>query len=197
MGKWRSWRPSEVEKLRALIGQLPMPLVVSRWNRWARRSGIPVRSEASLRRKALELGCSLRPNGEWVAMGAVLRCLGRSRQCIYQWVQAGLVLHQPGALQRASLVELARRKPNLFAGCPESGLLELLQDQSLVASLVAAYPRSRAVPRVKCPVFCLETGETYSSCRAAGRVLHLDGSAISKALQEGRAAAGLHFRLVA
>lgn len=197
MGKWRTWRPAEVEQLQALVGQLPMDLAVTRWNRWAARQGIPQRSEASLRRKAFELGLSLVPDGAWVAMGIARRHLGRSQQCLNDWAAAGWVRHRPGALQRASLMRLAKRRPHLFAGCPPEGLLALLRDPVLVAGLVAAYPSRRAVPRAPQAVQCESTGQVFASQRAAGRALHLDGSAIGKALREDRPAAGLRFRLVA
>lgn len=196
MGKWRTWRPSEVQKLRALVGELPMPLVIQRWNTWARRVGLPPRTEASLRRKALELGLSVVPRGAWVSISEVRRLLDRSQSCLYGWVQAGWVQHRPGALHRASLQQLAMDRPHLFAGCPAEGLLELLRDPALAASIRAAHPRARSVPRRPQRVMCVTTGQVFPSMRAAGRRLHLDGSAIGKAVREGREAAGLRFRLV-
>ena len=197
MGKWRMWRPSEVAQLRALVGERPMADVITSWNRWAARQGIPARSEASLRRKALELGLSVAARGAWVTVSEARRLLGRSQGCLYAWVQAGWVRHQTGTLQRASLQRLARERPWLFAGCPREGLAELLRDVALADQLVAAYPTRRSVPRTPQPVRCLSTGQVFPSMRAAGQAMHLDGSAIGKAIREGRPAAGLVFRLVA
>lgn len=197
MGKWRTWRPSEVERLRVLVGQMPMPLVLQHYNRWAERQGIPVRSEASLRRKALELGLSVVPRGSWVTLNEVRRLLKRSPGCIHGWAAAGWVRHCHGALHRGSLQRLARQRPHLFAGCPVDGLLELLRDEGLVAQLVAAHPQGRAIPRRPQAVECLETGQRFASFRAAGRALFLDGSGVGRAITEDREACGFRFRLVA
>lgn len=196
MGKWRTWQPAEVEKLQALAGELPMPLLLQRWNTWARRMGMPPRTEASLRRKALELGLSLVPRGEWVAIGAAARQLGRSIGCLQEWTRHGWLRHRRGVIWRPSLVALARERPHLFAGCNSSGLRELLQDQELADGILAAYPRCRAMPCRPRPVECLTTGQVFPSLRAAGRALYLDGSAVALAVRKGREAAGLRFRLV-
>lgn len=199
MGKshpWRPWQPEELKRLQALLGQAPMADVVRRWNRWAAGQGIPLRSEASLRRKALALGRSVRPDGEWVAIGTAAQYLGRSESCLQKWIRHGWLRRRHGAIVRASLVALAQDRSHLFAGCPREGLLALLRDEGLADQLTASYPRSRAVPRQRRPVECIDTGEVFTSMRAAGRALHLDGSAVALAVREGRPAAGLRFRLV-
>ncbi|MEB3169071.1 MAG: hypothetical protein VKK97_10120, partial [Synechococcaceae cyanobacterium] len=136
-----------------------MDLVHRRWNAWAQREGIPCRSEASLRRKALELGLSVVPDGQWVAVSIVRRHLERSQPCLYGWAEKGWIVHRPGAVLRSSLVRLARQRPHLFAGCPADGLLALLRDPALVDALVMAYPKARAVPRRSQRVECLTTGQ--------------------------------------
>lgn len=197
MGKWRTWRPSEVQRLQTLIGQAPMPLVTRRWNQWAAQHGVPPRSEAGLRRKAHAMGWSVACCGAWVTLAAAARLLTRSRRSLQSWMQQGLVVHRRGVIQVASLRRLAQSRPWLFAGCPREGLLELLQDTGLVDQLVAAYPCRRSSPRAPHPVECISTGQRFESMRAAGRELYLDGSSIGKAIKEGREAAGLRFRLAA
>lgn len=197
MGKWRSWQPAEVERLTALAGELPVPLLVQRWNAWARRVGLPPRTEASLRRKAMALGLSLVARGEWVMIGAAARQMGRSIGCMQEWTRHGWLRHRRGVVWRPSLVALARERPHLFAGCDPDGLRQLLQDTELAEGILTAYPRCRAMPCRPRAVECVTTGQVFPSMRAAGRALHLDGSAVALAVREGRPAAGLRFRLVA
>lgn len=174
-----------------------MPLVLQRFNAWAKRQGLPPRSEASLRRKALGLGLSVVPQGEWVMIGAAARQIGRSIGCLQEWTRHGWLRHRRGTVWRPSLVALARERPHLFAGCNPDGLRELLQDAALTDAILAAYPARRAMPCRPRAVECITTGQVFPSMRAAGRALHLDGSAVALAVREDRPAGGLRFRLVA
>lgn len=193
----RAWTKEEAWQLQELAGDMPFVLVVQQWNIWATRNGIPHRTSISLRRKLAAIGGTGRAFGSWLCLGDVARMLGKHRSTVLQWANAGFIRYHKGgpysSVNRDDLIQLARERPQLFAGTDRDNLLLLLEDADLADSILERYPRrywgvgrGRRVRRV-------DTGQVFATCQAAAQAANLHYTAITKALREGRPAAGMRF----
>jgi len=198
--QYRRWTEDEALMLQELAGDMPFPRVCQQWNLWAAREGLPSRSSESLRRKLVELGVSRRVSGSWLCVGDVARMLGKSRSTIRLWCADGLIRHHKAgpysSVSRDDLIQLARKRPRLFAGCDRGNLLLLLEDEDLVSSILERFPRrywgmgrGRRIRRV-------DTGEVFATYREAAAAAHMSDKTIIKALQNGKLACGLQYELV-
>lgn len=73
-----AWSVAELELLDDWAETLPLKLLVSAWNRRARKEGRPTRSLRSLEKKLLERGHSLVPSGGYLSVSVVAKLLNRS-----------------------------------------------------------------------------------------------------------------------
>ncbi|MEB3320143.1 MAG: hypothetical protein VKI63_04300, partial [Cyanobium sp.] len=135
------WSQPEVDRLVELVGDFPWPDVVSRYNKWARATGHPVRSSNALTCKANRLGAARIPVGRWITLALIHNTLGISHNCPARWVKRWPdILHpsQPNDdtngriyIRRDNLRRFARLHPEQFGGVPQSNLLMLLEDEPL------------------------------------------------------------------
>lgn len=195
------WTEDELSQLQWLLGDLPWPLVVQRYNIWARRNGHPPRTELGMRRKVEQLGVSRRPVGAWITTGLVCQLLGVSTETPLRWLREGLIpslRFGKGAahnhyIKRTDLQKLARLKPHLFGGQDESTLVQLLDHERLAKALVALEMPS---PKQSKPVVCIETGRRYPSIGKAARAVYVTPSRLQKVVgRVNRTAAGCHWRV--
>lgn len=197
---YRMWSEAELQEWQDLVGELPFPMAVRRWNRWAEAQGLPKRSRDSLRHKAKELRLSTLPQlGDWVTIGDVKRLTGRDRTTVSQWVAKGWIKRYyhgiASAVRRKELRRLAREHPVALSGCDRGDLVQLLEDEELADAVVRQFPRRY---QSKChgqAVICETLGRRFRSYAEAGRALHMDRHTIRRATLEGRRAGGMTFRL--
>lgn len=193
----RAWTPAEVDRLQAMVGQMPFCLVIEHWNAWAEREGIPIRTPGSLGRMADRLGDSRMPDGKWVGVGEVARALGRHPSVIWRWCRRGMVAYcrsgNRSAIKRASLRKLARKMPEAFCGSSRDGLLYVLEDAQLADAIRRDYPERIKGRGNGSPVRCIERDVVFPSCSAAGKALHMSESTVRLSLRTGKPVAGLRF----
>lgn len=188
------WTAAEVDKLQELAGDYPWPAVPARFNVWARRNGLPERTELALCHRCEVEGFSRVCTGSFISTGAIRALTGAGWLTIQRWINTGeLTIARSGRklyIQRDTLRRFVQRRPEYFTGLPVSSLTQLLDDEKL-AQRLAAQPRSWVTGKRR-QVRCVDTGEVFASAAEAGRRFHLSRSAISLAVLGKRPVAGGH-----
>lgn len=188
------WTAAEVEQLQEIAGDWPWPVVPSRYNSWARRQGLPERTEIALRQRCEAEGFSRVCCGEYISTGTIRALTGAGWLTIQRWIDSGqLIIARSGRklyVSRRTLRKFVRRQPEYFNGLPISSLTQLVDDERLAEQL-AARPRAWVAGKRR-QVRCVDTGEVFPSAAAAGRRFHLSRSAVSLAVLGKRDVAGGH-----
>lgn len=83
-----AWSQTELELLDDFAETQPLRLLVSVWNRLARKEGRPTRSLRSLEKKLWERGHSLKPYGGYLSVSVVARLLNRSQTWVKTLIEA-------------------------------------------------------------------------------------------------------------
>lgn len=190
MANGLAWSEAETEALLELLGDSPFPVVVSCYRRWACQQGFPRRTAKALKTRAYLLGQSLRPTGQWLSSSAIAELLGRDRTGVCRWATCGWVRRRDRLMLRADVVKLARARPWLFGGCERGGLVQLLEDEALADSILAAYPKRSCQLQ---PLLCVTTGKRYRSIHAAAAANYIDRRGLVIAMRENREVLGLRF----
>jgi hypothetical protein len=197
----RKWSDDELNQLQWLLGDLPWPLVVQRFNIWAKRNGHVQRTELAMRRKVEQFGGSRRAVGAWITTGLVCQLMGVSHETPLRWLRDGWITSlrfgdgpaHNHYIKRQDLRKLARLKPHIFGGQDEATLIQLLDQERLAKTLVAM---ELPLPRQRKPVVCIETGRRYPSIGKAARAVYVTPSRLQKVVgREDRTAAGCHWRV--
>ena len=190
------WSAAEAEYLDRLVGDLPWPVVLDRFQRHARRQGWPKRSDKAVALRLRRCGQRARcRSGEWVNAPGVAELLGVPPDRVACWLrrpttQAILqpVMHQGlRYMERRNWRRLAQLEPEVLGGIPADLLFLLLEDRELAEQVAARHPLPLGDYRVR----CVETGRIYPSAQAAGRALGITGGAISLAISQRRPVAAL------
>jgi hypothetical protein len=188
------WTPPEIEQLQEIAGDWPWSVVPSRYNSWARRQGLPERTEIALRQRCEAEGFSRVCRGEYISTGTIRALTGAGWLTIQRWISTGqLIVARSGRklyINRRTLKKFIRRQPEYFWGLPVSSLTQLVDDERLAEQL-AAQPRAWVTGKRR-QVRCVDTGEVFPSAAAAGRRFHLSRSAVSLVVLGKRSAAAGH-----
>lgn len=201
------WTPIEDEHLAELVGDIPWPFVLRRYNDWAAAHNLPRRSVASLSCRQQALNLERQPIGEWITTGFICRTLHISENRIRVWLErfpSILFPSRPGRctrsriyIRRDRLRTLARRHPEQFAGCNADDLFILLECRDLAEQIAAAHPNppaGLAGYRRPCrPVRCLTTGETFPSVFAVAAAVGRSHTYVCESIRRGWRCAGRHF----
>lgn len=186
------WSAAEVAMLQELVGDYPWPQVPPRFNAWARRHGLPERSELALCHRCEVEGFSRVCTGSYISTGTIRHLTGAGWLTIQRWINTGeLVVARSGRklyVSRDALRKFVRRRPEYFRGLPVWALTQLVDDEKL-ANQLASQPRAWVVGKRR-QVRCIETGEVFSSAAEAGRRFNLSRSAISLVVRGKRCVAG-------
>lgn len=195
----KRWTDQELEILLSMLGDMPWPMVVTKYNAWAISQGYPERTELGMRRKVEGRRISRRPVGAWITTGLISQLLGVSQETPLRWLRDGYIrsirFGQGAAhshyIKRKDLQRLARERPHLFGGQSVDTLIQLLDHERLAAALVAMeMPHSRQSK----PVVCIETGRRYPSMGSAARAVYVTPSRLQKVVDRpGKTAAGYHW----
>lgn len=192
------WTQKEEDILLSLAGDLPWSIATRRYNQWATMNGYAKRSKRALYRRVHILGHSTRAAGQWLDTAAIAQLLGVHGETIRRWDRKGWVhVYQQGRkkyINRKSLVQLAKERPQLLAGHDRNSLFLLLEDEVLAARL-AATKRKNTGLRAK--VLCIETGLIYPSLQAAAQSQWVTRAAITGAVRRGSRCNGYHWKRVA
>lgn len=193
----RAWSAAELSRIASMAGDLPLPLLVYSYNCWAQQFGFPVRTERAIESALLRrLRLSVKAGGAWVARPDVARMLGLAPNTVKRWQLLGLPARRFGRsiyVKRADLVTLARRQPEVFAGCDRSGLAQLLEREDLVDKILSLYPsRPQQVRRV----IDIRTGRIWPNQKAACRSLRIGEATMTRFLRQNAPSRLGHFRLL-
>jgi hypothetical protein len=212
-GQRHRWSAPEIEQALTLAGDVPWPLLPLLYNRWAKAHGYPRRTEPALRLRVEASGGGLTPTGTWVTAGSVSTILGlhpnTARDWAIRWPEILQPYQPPGRpgsgrrgfvyLKRDRIRAFARQHPEQFGGIAADRLMLLLEQERLVAAIIARYPRRplQLSERAR-PVRCVETGEVFPSRMAAARANYIGSSAIgTAAMGKCHTAAGFRWQEVA
>lgn len=188
------WRPDELDALMSLVGDVPRPMIVNAYNRWATQHNRPHRTFHAIRFQAIRLGLSFRPTGTWLTDVEIARTLDISRRRVEGWVQnyPDFPRRRIGGgsyVYRADLVRWLKDHPWLLSGISQSNIFCLLEDEDLAEQIATTYP----YPPGAVPVRCIRTGKIYPSTTAAANAIHVVRTAVELAIKEHRPVAGHQF----
>ena len=110
-------------------------------------------------------------------MGLKFKCFGKGLRAKYfmrEWIR-----------------EFAKKRPDLFAGFPESALFQILESEKMAMDLARRERPQWVTPK---PVVCVETGQKYPTIRAAARAAFVTNERMSKVIRKGGTANGMHWR---
>lgn len=189
-----AWTDLEIETLMQLCGDIPRCRIFSAYNAWASGHGYPARSQKALHIKAHRLGLSLRAIGAWLTNKAIADILGISMKTVESWARRypdypkrKVDQRMPcGYTKRSELVKWASRHPHLFGGIDRDRLFMLLENDTVVDSIVKQYPFRPATT----PIKCLDTGKVWPSMRAAANELYVVRATIHDAIRHDHLVAG-------
>jgi hypothetical protein len=195
------WSPEDVEMLAGLCGDMPWPLVVDAFGRWATRNGRPQRTENALLRLCNRRRIPRRTCGAWITTDAIMQLAQVTHGRVTRWIQSGeLPARKFNAggihyLKRADLRTFARRHPHEFGGVSLPALIQLLDNEQLAQRLhEMELPR----PVQLRPVRCVETGRQFESIRAAARACYVTHQRMLQVVgRPERTANGLHWEVAA
>jgi hypothetical protein len=193
------WSAAETEQLTSLASDYPWDLVVRHYTHWASCNGYPARSRSSMQNRLRRLGYTIACVGQYVSTSTIQELASISDTTISRWCRQGSIrCFRQGKkiyISRESLKNLARKRPECFAGQPYSKLYQLLESKELAEHL-SSLPIVQK-PGTRCPVRCIETGFTYRCAMEAGKAHWCTRSAIHWAVKTGNRAAGYHWERVA
>lgn len=183
----RWWSPAEDAYLSEITGDIPPVLLAYHYNAWATNHGYSSRTQRALYARVYELGLSAVACGNWINSGTVARCLEIPPHAAARMLNRH---HMPRKLvgrifyfTRRDLKNWARQHPQEFGGFQRSNLIMLLEDESLVDSILERFPhRYRRSIRIHCPTL----RRTFNSATEAAKALHVDHSTIPAAIKAGR-----------
>jgi hypothetical protein len=196
------WTAAETDRILDLAGDLPWPLALAAYHRWAADHGHPQRTDKALALYVQEQGGTIYAMGEWVTAGACCTAWHIKTGTMGRWLKRHRDILRPvqptGALgrfyiRRANLRAFARQLPHLLGGIAAADLFLILEDQELSDHIATAFPRRPLSPVQKRPVRCIDTGVIYPSVRDAARAIPCSISAISQAVN-GHASHALGLR---
>jgi hypothetical protein len=193
------WSPEELEQLQSLVGDVPWPMVMARYNTCAKIKGWPQRTEIALLRKCHDLGIQRRSVGEWITTGLVKELMGISYFAVQRWIKEGWLPSvrfgegRPHShhIKRSDLRALARQRPDLFGGQSEATLIQLLDNERLAEEIAAM---NLPKPRQAIPVICVEQGRRYPSIGIAARSVYVTPQRLRAVVNTDCTAAGYHWK---
>lgn len=193
----KRWTETELEMLQSMAGDLPWPMLLHQYNRWASVQDWPNRTEIALLRKCSRLRLSRRAVGNWVTTGMISEMLGISRVTTRRWIEDGWIrsiryscMH---FVHRHELCRLARERPYLFGGLSRSLLVQLLDSAEVADWLIKLkLPRFRQSK----PVYCVETGQRFESIGRAARKAFISVQGMHRAIHRQRPIAGFNWRFI-
>jgi hypothetical protein len=194
------WTPEELASLEAISGYTYTPKVVEVYNRWAKRSGLPKRTKASILSTCSRHKISRKADGFFLTSGKIAELLGVAIDIPQRWAERGYVptihsgkQYDPRYFKRSDLVRLAKQRPDLFGGIERDRLFALLEDEDLADSIAARFPRRKGSGT---PVQAVESGRIFPSVSAAARALHCTPQGIHSAMRINGTCAGFSWRKV-
>ena len=198
---------AEDDTLTFLVGDVPWPFVLRRYNDWAALNGFQPRSEHSLACRSQVLNLKRQPFGEWVTTGHVYRTLNISENRIRAWLERFPGILYPSRpsrcaqariyIRRDRLRTLARRHPEQFAGCSSDDLFMLLENRDMADQIAADHPSPPqgiiGYKRPCRPVRCITTGEVFPSVFAVAAAVGRSHTYVCESIRRGWRCAGRQF----
>jgi hypothetical protein len=187
--------------LASLWGDLPWPLVVDSFNRWAAGAGRPLRTESALLRMCERRRIPRRTVGAWITTSAIKELAKISETCVLRWIRTRELpvrkFHNAGIyyIRRVDLCDFAQRHPHKFGGIDLPSLIQLLDDEPLAEQIY-----KQRMPRLakQQAVRCVETGRRYSSIREAARAGYVTPQRMGFVIKNPtRTANGMHWEVSA
>lgn len=128
------WSESELESLETLAETMPLPELVKKYQKIAKKRGWHFRTFRAIEKKILELGYSLVPQVGCYTVPALAKALGFSETKIKNWIQAKLLVACQNidrghySIDAKALRKFALSHPSkITAGLSAEGMCWLLQ----------------------------------------------------------------------
>jgi hypothetical protein len=184
------WSDRELTRLEALAGELPLPALVQRYNKWAVTNGFPRRTYWSLEHQISRSGLRVSVEGEYLSRWQAARLSGvdpdRITRIIRDRRPKVVVSGHIHYVNRQDLAAAARNHPEDWYGVDRDGLLALFDDAALADEVLRGAVRPSWSTHCKA-VRCLVTGTTYPSIMAAARAGSCSFNTVWRSAKTGRA----------
>jgi len=171
--------------LASLAGDVPVPILVAAYNRWASEHKFGKRTRWAILSRARLLNADLEVCGSWIAYPILIDALGPR---VAKWVDSKqLESHKMGRLRfikRCELRSFAENHPRLFSGLSVSDLVMILDSVPLAEKLAAQAPYPK--PGVPRQVVCKETGKKYPSLTSAAKAHYVHKNTVLNSIRTGR-----------
>jgi hypothetical protein len=195
------WTAKDIEMLGGLSGDLPWPMVVDAFNRWATQHNRPQRTDSALIKMCFRHGFPRRAVGAWITTDMIKAVAGISHKRVARWIRGGRLqgrkFHEDGIhyIRRVDLRRFARKHPHEFGGVSLASLVMLFDNEQLAQQIhEMELPRPKLVHAK--PVVCVETGQRYESIHDAARNCYVTRQRLRIVLNHpGRTANGLHWEV--
>ena len=196
-----TWTNEELYILQGCIGEVPWPMIASRYNHEVKQQGYPKRTKSAIEHKCNYLGLSRTCIGEWIKATVLSKTLKVSISTVNRWIHSGkLKARQFNAGRKGSIFyikrlwvrQFARENLRLFGGLDFHELYSLL-DNDLLANKITSM-RMPAVT-MKTSVLCIETGQQFESLSDAAASIFISRRRISCAIKDlNQTAGGYHWQ---
>ena len=197
------WSKLDLQILHDIAESLPSRKLVQVYNNLATKNNRPTRTRNAIFLKCNDLKLSVKPLYNNLTTARIIKELGIDSNIMYRWIyHKGLKTARGSSKQyahhyitNADLRKFARKHPEEFAGIDPAQLFLMLEDEDLVEYIKENHPvRIKHAGPMK--VRCVETKQVFQSQAQAAKHFHLSRSALYRAINLGRRAAGHHFEPV-
>lgn len=196
------WTAEEVEWLERRVGAVPFYELVKKYHSYCRRNGLPSRTDLAVQLKIKRIVKAEKVTRKcvydnWTVKELAMQ-LGISEDRVRRWCSRGLPRRTASgsrlsAIRRSDLKQWMLDNPERCSDI-EAYLLEaVLDDAKAVAQIKETPPALTGFPKA---VYCLDTGKTYPSVRAAARDVFISRHALQGSLRRGGRSAGYRWRWV-
>lgn len=196
---WVKWTQEELVSLESIAGSTYPPKVRETYNRWAKKSGYPVRSGSSILSACSRYKISRQAECDFLTSGSIAKILGIAIDAPQRWAERKYIESVSRGskgvryFRRSDIVSLARRQPDLFGGIERDRLFMLLEDSDLASSIASGFTKRKGSGR---PILAVESGIVYQSVTAASRQLYATRQGIHSAIRSGGTCAGFHWKRI-
>ena len=191
-----TWTSEELYILQECIGEVPWPMIASKYNHEAKQQNYPRRTRSAIEHKCNYLRLSRTCIGDWIKATVVSKTLNVSISTVNRWIHGGkLKARQFRAgkkgsifyIKRLWLRQFARENLRLFGGLNFHELYSLL-DNDLLANEITRMCMPAVT--IKTSVLCIETDQQFESLSDAAASIFISRRRISCAIKDSNQIAG-------
>lgn len=195
----RPWSKEEDAFIHDHANELPLPLFLKSYSKFATENGFPKRSKSAFSQRVNKLGYNLEPLTVMIGTKRLAELLDIPRGTVDDWPRQGLKIscRLKDGTRYYDLKEIknfAKARPQNFGGLKYKNLYRVLGDERLCRQIVLNYPRRHRGISSPRRVLCITTNRVYGSLAEAGRANFVSKTAVYKSCKHGSEYVGLKFQ---